>query len=70
MSNQNRNDEGRKRCATANDNRRIKRMCLDNRRKLSGCTQGEIVQINVMLSVRNVWHRLEGFGLNVRMSLK
>lgn len=51
MSNQNQNDEGRKRCAAANDNRRIKRMYLDDRRKLSGCIQGEMVQIYVILSV-------------------
>ena len=67
---QNQTGKGRKRCTTASDDRRIKRLCLGDRRKPSRCIQGEMAQCNVKLSARTVRRRLHEFSLNARIPRK
>ncbi|XP_060538389.1 6-phosphogluconate dehydrogenase, decarboxylating isoform X1 [Pantherophis guttatus] len=62
--------KGRKRCTTASDDRRIKRLCLRDGRKSPGCIQDEMAQCNVKLSARTVRRRLQEFGLKSRIPRK
>lgn len=62
--------KGRKRCTTASDDRRIKRLCLRDGRKSPGCIQDEMAQCNVKLSARTIRRRLQEFGLKSRLPRK
>ena len=72
---ENQTDKGRKRCTTASDVRRIKRMGLADRKKIisvhGDSHQGEVVQFNVNVKrARTVWCRLHEFSIKARIPRK
>lgn len=55
---------------TASNRRKIERLCICDRRKLSRCTYGEMAQGHFMQNARTVHRRFQGFGVNARIPRK
>lgn len=67
---ENQTGKHRKKCTTEIDDRRIKKLCIGNKKKSSGCMQCKMAQANVMLSTSPARRRLKGFDLNGRIPRK
>lgn len=62
--------KGRKKCTKAVDDRRIKRICIRDRRKSSETIRCELGASGVFVSSRTIRRRLVGFGLRGRFPRK
>lgn len=70
MSLQIQKSKGMKRFTTERGYTRIKKLCISDRRKVSGCIQCKRLQANRMFSARTIRRKKLRFGLNSRISLK
>lgn len=61
---------GRKKCTSAIDDRKIKRICLKDRRISSDAVRCEMNAMGISVSSRTIRRRLSGFGLKGRIPRK